>query len=191
MDDTKELSAAMAKGFGDPHIEAKALHAMFFQPAKAGRQHADLPLHTRLLARTMFAGSSCWHWVGVRSEFGYGRMTYEGRTQGAHRLSYQAFVGPITDGMSVLHKCDNPSCINPDHLWLGTYSDNRRDCQAKGRWQMKNKRAGFAHQSTIVTPALLVEAKRLRADGLSYKKMASQLGVSTMTVWHAINGRFA
>ena len=187
----KDLSAAMVGAFGDPHAEANILHKMYFKPARSGRQHASDPLHVRLVTRVMLAGSDCWHWVGARKAFGYGTMTYAGRTQFAHRLSYKAFVGEIPDGLSVLHKCDNASCVNPDHLWLGTYSDNRRDCQAKGRWQMKNKRTGFDHQSTKVTPEMLAEANRLRAEGLSYKKVADRLGVSAMTVWHATNGRFA
>jgi hypothetical protein len=190
MSDIAELSAAMAKAFGDCHAEAAILYKMYFQPERSGRQHATRPLHDRLISRIVCAGSECWHWVGVRSDFGYGRMTYEGRTQAAHRLSYRAFVGEIPDGFSVLHRCDNPSCINPDHLWLGTYADNRRDCQDKGRWRLKNKKSGFAHHSTIVTPALLAEAQRMRSEGLSYKRVAAQLGVSTMTVWHAMNGRF-
>lgn len=56
-----------------------------------------------------------------------------------HRLSFIAFNGPIPDGMYVLHKCDNRACINPEHLFLGTYSDNIRDCYAKGRRNAKGR----------------------------------------------------
>jgi hypothetical protein len=118
----------------DPEVEAKALYELFgIRRQRPGRQHASRELSARLLDRVTFGATDCWHWMGVRNTFGYGRMTYEGRSQVAHRLSYRAFVGEIPEGLSVLHRCDNRACINPEHLWLGTYSDNMRDCIAKGR----------------------------------------------------------
>lgn len=122
--------------------EAQLVRVLFPRRGKPGRQESFRPLHVRLLNRVVCGLSDCWHFCGARNEFGYGRMTFNGRLQVAHRLSYQAFVGPIPDGLSVLHRCDNPSCINPDHLWLGTYSDNRRDCVAKGR---HNEPSGERH----------------------------------------------
>ena len=139
-----EIAAALAKAQGqmknatlnkvNPHIEeSRLLHKLMPRRERAGWQHSMRPLHERLLSRVVWGASDCWHYCGARNSFGYGRLTVKGRLQVAHRLSYEAFIGPIPDGMSVLHHCDNPSCINPDHLWLGTYSDNRRDCVAKGR----------------------------------------------------------
>lgn len=116
-----------------PSDEARQIYALIRRYERPGRQHAARPLWERLINRVVFGLSDCWHFCGARNAFGYGRLTVNGRLQVAHRLSYEAFVGPIPQGMSVLHKCDNPSCINPEHLWLGTYSDNRRDCHAKGR----------------------------------------------------------
>jgi len=107
---------------------------------RAGCQHAAIPLHIRILNRVRFGATDCWHWCGVRNTGGYGRMTYEGRSQVAHRLAWIAWKGPIPEGMSVLHSCDNRACVNPDHLWLGTYSDNMKDCWAKGRNPGNSKR---------------------------------------------------
>ena len=67
--------------------------------------------------------------------------SHEGRLQVAHRLSWTEANGPIPDGLYALHKCDNPSCINPDHLFLGTYSDNLRDAWAKGRNKGNTKKS--------------------------------------------------
>lgn len=75
----------------------------------------------------------CWNWQGCRKERGYG---HTGRGY-AHRRSYELFKGPIPKGRSVLHRCDNPPCINPDHLRVGTQADNIADMVGKGRgwWQ--------------------------------------------------------
>ncbi len=129
------LAGAMAAAFasGDHHAECAALRALFPVRTRAGRGEAKRHLLDRLLERVRLGATECWHWCGATNQFGYGRMTHGGRLQVAHRLSWLAFNGPIPDGLSVLHKCDNASCINPAHLWLGTYSDNTRDAWAKGR----------------------------------------------------------
>ena len=79
----------------------------------------------------------CWNWVGSTQGFGYGYLHTGDKTNrkpvSAHRYSWALHNGPIPDGLWVLHKCDNPSCVNPDHLFLGDRTDNMRDCAAKGR----------------------------------------------------------
>ncbi len=80
----------------------------------------------------------CWEFDGNISH-GYGRLTVDGKRVLAHRYSYEKFVGPILEGLMVCHKCDNPPCVNPDHLFLGTQLDNIRDCIAKGRFNTKPK----------------------------------------------------
>lgn len=71
--------------------------------------------------------SGCWEWGGPCEYAGYGAFKVQGKTHKAHRTSFQHFKGPIPDGLVVRHKCDNPPCINPDHLELGTTADNMRD----------------------------------------------------------------
>lgn len=72
-------------------------------------------------------------WKGSRSWSGYGRLSMDGHSLGAHRVSYELAHGAIPHGMLVCHRCDNPPCVRPDHLFLGTYLDNNRDKMLKGR----------------------------------------------------------
>lgn len=75
----------------------------------------------------------CWLWLGTTSN-GYGRLSYGGHApRYAHRLSFEAFNGPVPAGMDVCHKCDTPSCVNPAHLFVGTASDNAKDMVQKMR----------------------------------------------------------
>ena|ERR1019366_4582631 len=77
--------------------------------------------------------SGCWIWGGYLNSYGYGRLGRNRSERGAHRLAYRVYRGPIPEGMLVLHRCDMPCCVNPNHLFLGTDADNNNDCIAKGR----------------------------------------------------------
>ena len=86
------------------------------------------------VARVMpVPNSGCWIWLGSINDFGYGKLTLNSKSVRAHRLSWEQHRGPIPDGLWVLHKCDVPCCVNPDHLFLGTRVDNVRDMFQKGR----------------------------------------------------------
>ena len=80
--------------------------------------------------------TGCHLWIGGADPDGYGVISRQGRRgkqERAHRVAYELFVGPIPDGICVLHRCDTPACVNPEHLFLGTNLDNVRDRDAKGR----------------------------------------------------------
>lgn len=76
---------------------------------------------------------SCWLWTGYKDKNGYGRLTVNQESKLAHRLSWELTYGNIPEGMCVLHKCDNPKCVNPVHLFIGTQLDNIKDCNTKKR----------------------------------------------------------
>ena len=78
--------------------------------------------------------TGCWEWKRATNNIGYGMFRIkQGLMRTAHRVSYELFNGPIPNGMVVCHTCDNPKCVNPDHLWAGTMLDNIRDMDSKGR----------------------------------------------------------
>ena len=77
--------------------------------------------------------SGCWLWGAAADEHGYGRITIDGKTKLSHRVSYSLFCSEINDDDCILHKCDTPACVNPDHLWVGSRKDNYNDMCNKDR----------------------------------------------------------
>lgn len=112
--------------------------------------------------------TGCWEFQGVYNKKGYGLLRFKGERWLAHRFSYMYYKGPIPRGMMVCHSCDNPKCVNPNHLFLGTNSDNMRDMSLKGRG---GKRKGANHpQSISIDPAAFQKA--LDEYGQDYEKLA-------------------
>lgn len=121
----------------------------------------------------------CWEWSGWRLPSGYGtlRIRAAKRTVLAHRLAYETWVGPIPDGLQVLHRCDNPPCINPAHLFLGTQRDNLLDSVSKGRYGV-HSRPRTAYRGWKLTESQAREAIQRRQGGERADSVARDLGVS-------------
>lgn len=120
--------------------------------------------------------AGCWLWTGPVNEDGYGQ-TWDGvRYLGAHRASYALHIGPIPKGKEVCHKCDTRSCINPDHLFLGTHGENMRDMYRKGRRTQCGERNGHAR----LTEAQVSEIKR--SGHVPRKVLAANYGVSVSLI---------
>ncbi len=124
--------------------------------------------------------SGCWLWLRS-TRVGYGQFHWGGKLMHAHRASYGAFKGPIPAGKHVLHKCDMPLCINPDHLFLGTNYDNIQDALKKGR-----NAKGEKHGRRKISLETANEIKKSKEPLLV---AAAKYGVSRSQIWNIRTGR--
>lgn len=131
--------------------------------------------------------TACWPWTDLRRmRKGYGSFETNGTTIGAHRYAWELTNGPIPDGLWVLHRCDNPPCCNPSHLFLGTNSDNVADRKAKGRTKNGKRRKPYRR---VLTSESVAEIRKLIADGASCTSIASKYDVSRNCIDSIKNGR--
>ena len=134
-------------------------------------------------------GPGCWEWLAGKCK-GYGRVKF--RINGslevlAPRVSWFLTHGIIPDDRFVLHECDNPGCVRPEHLYLGTHADNMRDKAERGR--AASSRRGMGHPNARLSDEQAVEIRRRWvADGIRQKDLAAQYGVSQSTIWNVIHG---
>ena len=126
-------------------------------------------------------GEACWLWTGAQSSDKYGCFGLDGRTVAAHRVAWMLTNGPIPSGLLVCHSCDNPRCVNPDHLWLGTNADNARDRDQKGRCRARGL-PGDRSTNHKLTSDRVTEIRRLVESGEQQKDVAKRFGVHKATV---------
>lgn len=158
--------------------------------------------------------TGCWSWLGRLDPDGYGHIMVARINGGAHRASWRIFRGEIPPGLCVCHHCDNRKCVNPDHLFLGTHTENIADRTRKGRsaagdrngsrLHPESRPRGDTHSSrtqphlrprgTRYRNAKLTEAQVAailaeRARGLKLKDLAAEFGVSNTLIWNIVSGR--
>jgi hypothetical protein len=128
----------------------------------------------------------CWLWEAGTNDTGYGLIRHHGGSSLAHRVSWEIHNGPPPDDRLVCHHCDNPPCVNPAHLFLGTHRDNNDDMAAKGR-RRNAPPVGEASVKAILGVAQVMEIRRRYCPGtVSYSMLAAEYGVDKTTIAHIV-----
>lgn len=138
----------------------------------------------RFWAHVTRTPGECWVWPLATGHV-YGSAMIKGRKVMAHRAAWELTNGPIPPGMLVCHRCDNPPCINPDHLFVGTHADNSADMVRKNR---AFRAPGVDNPKAKLTDEQVMRARMLRCDGWTYKELAGEFGVQVMTIHKAVRG---
>lgn len=147
----------------------------------------------------------CWEWTGALNGAGYGITRVKGTSYRAHRYSYQIHVGPIPKGMLICHKCDNPKCVRPDHLFVGTPKDNSQDMVSKGRNMHKvcpetlargDRNGTRTHPETVrkgekiewhkLNDKAVLEIRKRFSEGEPAVDLAKEYGVHKSCIYKAI-----
>ena len=143
----------------------------------------------RINAKIHKNGQGCWIWNGAKSSFGYGSISYQGKMVAVHRLTYDLLKGPIPDNTILCHSCDNPSCVNPDHLSLGSHTTNSKDRTSKQR----NKgfsdpiQRGEQHRNSRLKEGEVQLMRHLRSNGVRLRMLAKIFICKTGTVSTIVN----
>ncbi len=133
--------------------------------------------------------SGCWEWQGAKHKDGYGFFTIKNKCQIlAHRASFLMFNGEIPKGKCVCHTCDKPACVNPNHLWIGSHSDNMRDMKRKGRAGgiAKHPLRGIYHSNAHYSIKDIKEIRQLYLNGKTTGEIAKQFQTTYKYIWKIV-----
>lgn len=148
-------------------------------------------LQRRFWNKVSKSGNGCWEWIGAKKESGHGVIGIGTRKNGlirVHRLSYIIHYGPISRKIKVCHTCDNPPCVKPDHLFLGTQLDNVRDCIAKGRHVYPPYVSGENVGNHKLFKEDIPRIREYAQNGMTHKNIASIFSVSRANISYIIRG---
>lgn len=127
-----------------------------------------------------------WQWAGGKTTKGYGRFWVKNKTKRAHRVSYELFNGPIDDCMDVLHSCDDPGCVNPEHLHLGDALMNAKERTERNR---ANSPQGTKNGNSKLTEDQIIAIRKMYSNGYFQKDIAKTFGVKQNTISRIVRFR--
>lgn len=155
-----------------------------------GLSHSYLQRLKNRISSNVKRNGRCIEWQGSLSDNGYGRINVGGRHNRVHRVVYELYCEPIPEGEYICHRCDNPRCCNPDHLFAGTPKQNSRDMLSKGRHKTfaQGEVAGEKNPRALLTAADVCQIRKQYAVGnVTLKQLASEYGVHFDTISKAVN----
>lgn len=135
----------------------------------------------------------CWNWTGFRvpsrygQNNGYGLLRFAGHKHLAHRLAYLFTYGTVPEGLQVCHRCDNPACCNPDHLFLGTQKDNLQDASKKKRLSAPRNHGESCGTSKLKEADVMMIRERYATGSITQKELGEEYGVGQDTISTIIN----
>ena len=163
-----------SSGMCDMHAQRVERHGAITEP------HRKMPLYKKFLMHVNDTGE-CWEWMGVKNATGYGRLYHKSKPIAAHRYSYSIYNGLIKDGQLIRHTCDNPSCVNPEHLISGSNMDNSRDMKDRGRG-IRGEKVSASKLKKADIPVII----KKRKQGVKLTELAKEFGVSAETIKHVV-----
>ncbi len=134
-------------------------------------------------------GPGCWEWQATKRFGGYGNFSVKGRMAGAHRVSYALAHGECPGDVVVMHACDNPACVRPDHLQPGTQAENLADMRRKGRGSKPPTKQGEGHHLAKANDETVRLVREARAAGATLPDLSRRFGVPVPTVWTWVRGK--
>ena len=146
---------------------------------RPGNKMEDFLDNTRINVST-----GCWEWQGYKDRDGYGQMGFENKNRLVHRLAYMLYNQCTEEdikGKVIMHLCDNPSCVNPEHLQIGTQKDNIQDCIQKGR---RANRKGEQNPNAKLTEYQAQKIRELYQLGISQEELAKMFNVARRTIYN-------
>lgn len=132
--------------------------------------------------------SGCWLWEATTNPDGYGRFRYKGTLTGAHRVSLMLYKEQENKNLCVLHRCDTPCCVNPEHLYFGTHSENMKDRQSKGRGKFPGHKGDTHYRSQLTSEDVQVIKKEI-SKGVSDSVLGMLYGISAGAIGNIRRGK--
>ena len=171
----------LTRGYCNKHYRRVLKHGSP-NPENHIEHRTKWPIEERFMDSVMpITETGCWIWLGMTNRAGYGRFYMDGKMMLAHRVAKIIFSGLDIKNKLVLHRCDTPCCVNPDHTYVGNHVDNMRDCIKKGRFII-----GENHANAKLTEK---QAKQIKYSDVPHTLMAQQMNVSETTIRFIRDGK--
>lgn len=181
-------SKHFGKGFCFKHYRRWKVHGNPLMVAIGGK--SGRTIDQRLWNRVVVDNKGCWNWTGTKDTKGYGSIRFNKKGYWVHRFAWQLTYGEIPVSLMVCHRCDNPSCINPAHLFLGTAKDNSIDMMQKNRGGKGRFIRGHLPYNTKFTEEVIREIRsRYSKEAVTQTQLAQYYGTSQGHITNIVNGR--